>query len=295
MPTPSYEYEAWEYQITVDTTHTGSIIVIEDAGTPTAVNLPVGDYYPTEFRAALALALNNAAGLTGTYTVGVDTPTSSQLAGKQGLRVSATGLTTLAIGAASGANDTRPRPEDWMGWGAPGSSVTGIAEGSALVCVSPFTTVGVWVPREYRVSAERMPERIINGSSIYTERDDFYAVSRGKRSKRTYIYEQIPSTRILRGRGKRADYAAFGEIGVGDEGDAFEWLWERLSQGGAARVLWYGPNQALGTSGVPVEVVVMDGIDAGANMADLVRSQRLAAEVYAVTIPTAIVSTEVDY
>jgi len=39
----------------------------------------------------------------------------------------------------------------------------------------------------------------------------------------------------------------------------------------------------------------MDGIDTGANMADLVRSQRLAAEVYAVTIPTAIVSTEVDY
>lgn len=297
MATPAHEYEAWEYQITVDSSHDGSIVVTEDGGSPVVIDLDAGDYYPDELRTELQTQLNGSGSLSGTYTVSVDTPTSSQAAGKQGLRISASGLSTsLSIAVASGVNDTSPMPEEWLGWGDV-VTVNGIASGSDFVCVSPYTVVGVWVPRERRTSAERTQERLVVGSTRYLEHADFYAVNRGTRSRRTYVYEEIPSSRVFKGRGQRADYALYGEIGQGDEGDAFEWMWERLSAGETVNVVWYGANEALDTSSgsTETESVRLDGLEAGADMRDMITRQRVAGEAYRVEIPCVIISTEVDY
>jgi hypothetical protein len=297
MSTPAHPYEAWEYKVTVDATHDGSIVVTEDDGAAVAVDLDAGDYYPDELRTELQSKLNASGDLSGTYTVSLDVPTASQQAGKQGLKISASGLSTsLSIAVASGASDTSPQPEEWLGWGTT-TTVNGVAEGSSFVCVSPFGVVGIWVPREARVSAERAPERIITGSTIYSERADFYAVNRGTRQRRTYAYEEMPASRVFRGRGLLADYAAAGGIGKGDQGDAFEWLWERLSAGESARVVWHGPGEPLDAAAnlTELETVRLDGLEAGADMRSMIRRQRLAGEAYEVTIPCVIVSTEVDY
>jgi hypothetical protein len=297
MSTPSHAYEAWEYKVTVDSTHDGSIVVTEDGGAPAAINLSAGDYFPGELRTELQTKLNASGDLSGTYTVGIDTPTSSQAAGKQGLRISASGLSTsLVIQVASGAADTSPQPEEWLGWGDI-TTVNGIADGSNFVCVSPYSIVGIWVPREARVSAEPMQERIITGSTRFTERADFYAVNRGTRRRRTYVYEEIPASRILKGRGLLPAYAAYGEIATGDQGDALEWMWERLSAGESVRVIWYDALEALDTADnlTELEVVRIDGLDAAADMRDVVTRMRLAGESYRVEIPCVIVSTEVDY
>jgi hypothetical protein len=294
---PSHPYEAWEYRITVDSTHTGSIVVTEDGGTPVAINLDAGDYYPDELRTELQSKLNAAGGLSGTYTVSAALPTDSYLAGKQGLAISATGLSTsLVVQVLSGGSDTSPRPEEWLGWGDV-FTVNGVAQGSAFVCTSPYSVVGVWVPREHRVSATRTQQRIITGSSAYTERTDFYAVNRGTRSRRTYVYQEIPAARVFKGRALAADWAAQAEIATGDQGDAMEWMWERLSMGESVRVVWHDAGEDLDAAALSTEteVVRIDGLEAAADMSSLLRRQRLAGEVYEITIPCVIVSTEVDH
>lgn len=295
MAAPAYAYEAWEYKITVDSTHDGSIVVTEDGGTPTTVDIPAGDYYPDELRSAFETALNSA--LTGTYTVALETPTASQLAGKQGISITASGLSTsLSIAVSSGAADTSPQPEEWLGWGDV-VTVTGIAQGSDFVCVSPYTVVGLWVPREPRVSAEPRPERIVTGSTRFTERTDFYVVNRGTRARRLYRYREIPAARVFKSRGNLAAYAATAEIGTGDRGDAFEWMWERLSAGEAVKVTWFSASQALDANGADTdtETVYLDGIDSGAVLGDLINLQRLSGEYYEIQVPVVISSTEVDY
>lgn len=295
MGSPEFEYEAWEYQIVVDSTHEGSITVTEDGGSPVTIDLDAGTYYPGELRTELQSELNGAAGLSGTYTVAVHTPSKSNDVGKRGLSIKASGLSTsLSMTVSSGAADTSPRPEEWLGWGGD-ATVNAIAQGSDFVLISPYSTVGTWVPREPRALAYRQSQRLSRGSTPYTEQADSFTLNRGVREVRSWRYEYLPAAFVLDGRGKVAAYATTAGIATGDVGNAFEWLWLRLSDGEPAKVKVYSANTPLDGTPEATETCYIDGVEQGAEMGDLLRLQRLDGEYFVATFRTAISDTDWDY
>lgn len=300
MAAPEWPYEIWGYNVVVDATHDGSIVVTEDGTGPEVIDLDHGTYSPSELVAELQSKLNAASGLAATYVVQAVTPTRSTAREGEGLAIIASGggVTSLTVAIDSGAAPTRPSPEDFLGYGSDVNTIDAITNGAGNLQVSsPYTRAGLWCPREQRVEAEPRRVRDATGSTSRTERADFYAIDYGSRDLRAFLYDEIPAGSIWRDRGAYGiDYATVAEIAAGDTGAALEWLWLAASRGDDLIVDYYGANQSPTQGGRAYqETVRIDGIGAAAELGQWLTKQRLAGEFYQVAIPVVVTASDLPY
>lgn len=102
--------------------------------------------------------------------------------------------------------------------------------GSGREVVGWLSRAGCWLSPVYASSRLRTPRRLIEHSTIYTERADAYAVDYGERATRSWTYEWVPSAHVFGSRAADIQYADAAGLYLGDVHNAWEDVWRSLAQ-----------------------------------------------------------------
>ena len=94
-----------------------------------------------------------------------------------------------------------------------------------------FCLSGRWHPMRRARLKDRIPKRITKWSTQDLAHPDLYLMDKGSRKLRMWDYNAMPAANILKGKGLRADYAQAAHLAAGDEFNAFEWIWDAMSDG----------------------------------------------------------------
>lgn len=293
----SYGPDRWLYPIVITSDNNG--IHFDDNGFDLNTTLAAGTYYAHDdvsinstypslyaaIRAAMVTASLDS-GDSSTFTMAAATPTQSTGVINGGLAISTNAGRAMLWYADSTINKT----------GALGYAYNGDDSDEAEMVTSPFSIAGAWDPPEYATDLRGIPNTIIEYSTEYTERDDFYVLNRGDRTLRTATYDYIPSAHVYTSRANDADYAAAGGLATGDTHNAFERLWERWRLGDDIIVVHRNSTQSLNllVTSQGYEVVRCASIEAARDMSAVADMQLTAGEWYRLTIPC-VVTNAGDY
>lgn len=293
----SYGPDRWLYPIEITADNNG--IHFDDNGFDLTTTIGVGTYYAHDdvsinstypslyaaVRAAMvAESLSN--GDTSTFTMAAATPTSSTGVIMGGLAITTDVGRSMLWYADGTINKT----------GALGYIYNGADSPETETVTSPYSIAGAWDPPEYATDLRGIPNTVLDYSTEYTERADFYVLNRGDRTLRTAIYEYIPSAHVYTSRADDADYAAAGGLGLGDTHNAFERLWAWYKLGSDIIVVHRNATQSLNllVTSQGYEVVRCTSIEAARDMSSIADMQLTAGEWYRLTIPC-VVKTAGDY
>lgn len=155
---------------------------------------------------------------------------------------------------------------------------------------------GEWWAPDAPTDLRSARERIVALSTAYPERADFYAVDRGTRRLRTLKWEFIGGAHVWRGRSADAKYAASSGIGIGDDNNALEDLWEAASQGGEILAVYHSPRELPTiTRGTRYEVLRLAEEDAYTDFGALLRDRNVGGEFYDLSLPMVQGTSGWDY
>lgn len=293
----SYGPDRWLYPIEITADNNG--IHFDDNGFDLNTTIAAGTYYAHDdvtinstypslyanIKAAMVAASLDS-GDSSTFTVAAATPTVSTGLLNGGIAISTNAGRTLVWYADGTINKT----------GCMGYIYNGADSAEDETVTSPYSLFGCWQPPEYATDLRGIPQTIIDYSTEYTERTDFYALQRGSRVMRTALYDYIPSAHVYASRANDADYAAAGGLGVGDVFNAFESLWNQWRLGEDIIVVHRNATQSLNllVTNQGYEVVRCASIEAARDMGSIADMQLTAGEWYRLTIPC-VVKTAGDY
>ena len=227
------------FAVTLDGTET---IKWVESGTPLSATLTPGPYYGHNDSAldatypSLFIAISDAmtaeslsSGDSITYYFSNATPTASSAMTNFGVKI---------VGDAAWTWDSSGtiNADGWLGFTT--SDGTIVANGSFEV-YSTRTYSTAWIGPEPPSMWGSHPERIVDPSTEYVERDDAYWFDRGSRSIRELVFQYIPSAHIYKARAKRAEYASTGQVAQYDTFNALERVWESACVGGTLILVWY--------------------------------------------------------
>lgn len=291
----SYGPDRWLYPIEITAENNG--IVWDDNGFPLTTTITPGTYYAHDdvtinstypslyatIRAAM-VAESLANGDASTYTMAAATPTLSSSQTNAGLKIIST---APMVWFASGTiNKT----------GALGYIYNGADSAEASEVTSPYTCKGAWTPPEYASDKRAAPKRVLSYSSLYTEREDTYALNRGARTGRAFRYEFIGAAHVFNTRANDAAYAAAGGLAQYDVHNALEDLWGSMALLNDIIVVQRQASQALTllVAGQGYEVVRLETVEAASELMSLLELVASGGEFYNVNIPT-IITNPGDY
>lgn len=291
-------YERWLYPVTIDSTN-DSFQIRVDGGSFVTLTIPQGDYLVT-FGGGLGLldaVVTALAGAGVTATFEPTTPTGTSI-GPIGARLVVSGVTSFQLRILPAADATSPTLDQILGLdGGDTFAVGGVIEPVGAMA-------GVWVPGVRRRTYEPRPEGVLEGSTEFTERADFYANDYGSRLIRRVEYEYIQSPFIFTGRAQLIDYAQNSPAALGDDSNAFERLWERMRRGDSIFVIHFddnspGPSLAPPDTSAggdpPAEELRARNVRDVQRMAQIVRPQVMGGEYYAVAFDAVVVASSYAY
>jgi hypothetical protein len=294
--------EKFLYRVTMDANN-AVLTVTEEGGGAVLVSVAAGYYWVHDDASmeathpslitAVEAALNGSGSLSGTYTCSASTPTESPALGAFGIKVTATGITDFTF--ACGATSTATKPTAAMCLGLPH-----VTEGRAIssvgtVLYSPYSYAGCWASPVWRSEATPDEVALTFASTEYREQEDAYAMSYGSQHKRAWRYIHVPAAHVFEGRADIQAYATTGEVGLGDDHNALQYLYRESQRLSDILVVAYPPGEDADLTvddTHPYEVVRMSSYDA---FSGIQRRSRDAGEYHTLTWETCRVSGDLEY
>lgn len=237
--------------------------------------------YPSLFR-AIADAMDaesTANGLGQAYGFVEATPTDSSQMTNFGLKI-------ISDGEFDWDTSGTINADGWLGF----TTSDGVISANGIFEVYSTRTYSTsWICPEPPTLWGSHPERIVEASTEYVEREDAYWFDRGSRSIRELVFQYIPSAHIYKARANRAEYASTGQVAINDTFNALERVWESACVGGTLIMVWYDQRSDIDLDVNDNGYYEIARLQDRKNMQDfstMISLRRTAGELYDVSFKT---------
>ena len=256
---------------------------------PDTVTLDAGTYWPHTDSAPAAypglythiLTKMNAVAVGYAFEMTYILPTGAGSTWPWGIRISTSPAQAWTWNPAGTINATQA-----LGW----RTTDGATVATSGRVDSPRMARYQWHPTEPPSQYRSTPHRVVTMSTEYVERQDAYAFDQGERRKREVVVEYQVAAHVYKNAADFNGWYQTAGVTPSDDNNALEWCWDALNRGAPLIWVWYEDGEALDllTSNGEgyAEVAVMSEPDQRQDFGALLRTIRVAGEMYTITINT---------